>query len=312
MISLAGKTVLVTGATGFIGRHLVDRLRMIPGISLILLSRSGESGSPSGTAWVTSTLGQLTRNTWLDHGIDRIDVIFHFGAYTPKKSSEGNEIDEIYHDNLIGTRTLLESLPCTPEKFVFSSTLDVYSTSEPSQVLTEESRLGPASLYGASKVFCEHLVRVYAEKSGCAYAILRFGHIYGPGEGAYVKLIPQVIRAMLKHESPVIYGDGSAQRDFMFVGDAVEAAMRAATAISRQVGPLNIVSGQSRSIREFVDVLSSVSGFSGEIEYQAEKPNGVSLMLSAKKMFDVLGQWELCALEDGLHQEVNYFRSSND
>nr|WP_172624089.1 NAD(P)-dependent oxidoreductase [Rhodanobacter glycinis] len=312
MNSLAGKIVLVTGATGFIGRHLVDRLRMIPGISLILLSRSSKSDFAPEAAWVTSALDRLTRNTWLDHGIDRIDVIFHFGAYTPKKSSEGNEVDEVYHDNLIGTRALLESLPCTPERFVFSSTLDVYSTSEASQILTEESRLSPASLYGASKVFCEHLVRVYAEKLGYAYAILRFGHIYGPGEGAYVKLIPQVIRSMLKHESPVIYGDGSAQRDFMFVDDAVEAAMRAATAISRQVGPLNVVSGQSRSIREFVEVLSRVSGFSGKIEYQAEKPNGVSLMLSAKKMFDVLGQWELCALEDGLRQEVNYFRSGDD
>lgn len=308
MISLAGKTVLVTGATGFIGGHLLDRLRKVPGVRLILLSRSSEPCLASGDIWVRSALDQLTRETWANHGIKEIDVIFHFGAFIPKRSIEGDKIDEVYRDNLIGTRALLESLPCIPERFVFSSSVDVYSKSDTPIVLTEESSLGPTNLYGASKLFCEQLIRAYSSRSGCAYAILRFGHIYGPGEGLYVKLIPQVIRAMLINETPVIYGDGTTLRDFMFVGDAVEATMRAATVDQKKIDALNIVSGHSKTINEFVSLLAEASDFSGRIEYRAGAPGGISLIFSAKKMFETLGQWKLTPLQAGLLQEVNYFR----
>lgn len=307
MISLTGKTILLTGATGFIGSHLANRLRQIHGVKLILLSRKAAPESDSNLICVTSALNQLTRQAWLNHDVEKIDVVFHLGAFIPKNPSEVDAVDEIYCDNLLGTRVLLSSLPSIPERIVFSSTVDVYAPPKAGCILTEDSPLDPLSLYGASKLFCEHLIKAYSREHNCGYAILRYGHIYGPGEGAYAKLIPQVIKTLLNNGSPVLYGDGSVQRDFMFVGDAVEATIRAATSAHQKIEPINVVSGQSKPIREFVEKLSEIVGFPGEITYLLDKQGGRSLKFSNDRMLDILGCWDLLPLEEGLRQEINYF-----
>lgn len=308
MNSLTGKTVLLTGATGFVGSHLVRRLKQLSQIKLILLSRDVVCEANTNATWVISALHQLTRQVWLEHGIEKIDVVFHLAAFTPKNSNEADDVEKIYRDNLFGTRALLESLPSTPEKIVFSSTVDVYAPPMEGRILTEDSHLNPSSLYGASKLFCEHLIKAYSRTYACSYAILRYGHIYGPGEGAYAKLIPQVIKKLLKNESPVLYGDGSVQRDYMFVGDAAEATMRAATSTHGEIDSVNIVSGKSKPGSEVVDVLSKIVGFSGEPEYLPERSGGHSLEFSNRRMFDILGRWDLFPMEAGLRQEINYFR----
>ncbi len=305
---LSGKTILLTGATGFIGNHLAARLKQIPDVKLILLSRSQASEGTQNVVSVNCPLDRLTRQTWLNQHIGNIDVLFHLGAFTPKKSSDADKIEPIFTDNLIGTRTLLESLPATPRRIVFASTLDVYAPPPENGTLTELSPLQPPTLYGASKLFCEHLVKLFAKQYDCGYAILRYGHIYGPGEDAYAKIIPQAIRSLLSNESPVIYGDGSVKRDFLFVGDAVEASMRAAAGKHKTIEAVNIVSGESRTIRQYVEILARLIGYGGEINYQSDKPGGRSLRFDNAMMFDLLGCWDLCPLEDGLRQEIDYFK----
>lgn len=253
-------------------------------------------------------MDQLTSRFWQDNGIEHIDMVFHLGAFIPKNAGSGDSVAEIFRDNLQGTHALLESLPNAPEKVVFSSTIDVYGLEEDGGVLTEQSRLDPPTLYGASKLFCEHLIKAYSRKCGCGHALLRFGHIYGPGEGAYAKLIPQVIRALLRNESPVLHGDGQVLRDFMFVGDAIEATIRAATSREATIDPVNIASGTSRPIREYVEIITTLVGFSGGATFLPGKPGGRSLQFSNDRMFDALGHWELHPLEDGLRQEIDYFR----
>jgi nucleoside-diphosphate-sugar epimerase len=307
--SLSGKSILLTGATGFIGAHLANRLRQLPDIHLVLLTRQPLSSVARETI-VRSSLDQLTRSTWAEHRIDKIDVIFHLGAFTPKRGSEANAIEAIYRDNLIGTRTLLESLPNPPERIVFSSTLDVYAPPTKGQVLTEESRLEPVGLYGASKLFCEQLVKIHALQQGCGYAILRYGHIYGPGEAAYAKLIPQTIKTLLNHESPTLYGDGSALRDFMFVADAVEATIRAALSPHMHLEPINIVSGDSRPIRFYVELLAEILKTQKDIQYLREKPNGTSLRFSNLRLREMLGDWETVDMRDGLSQEIESYRNT--
>jgi UDP-glucose 4-epimerase len=306
---LSRKTILLTGATGFIGTHLANRLRQLPDIHLVLLTRQPLSPIAQETV-VRSSLDQLTRSTWAEHGISKIDVIFHLGAFTPKRGSEANAIEAIYRDNLIGTRALLESLPNAPEKIVFSSTLDVYAPPTEGQVLIEDSRLEPAGLYGASKLFCEQLVKIHALQQGCGYAILRYGHIYGPGEAAYAKLIPQTIKALLNNESPTLYGDGSALRDFMFVADAVEATMRAAVSTHMHLEPINIVSGDSRPIRFYVELLAEILNTSRNIQYLSEKPNGPSLRFSNLRLRETLGHWEAVDMREGLRQEVESYQNT--
>lgn len=307
MTPLDGKTILVTGATGFIGQHLVHRLRQISNVRLVLLSRKKYIAPNPFETWICSSLDQLSPDIWLDNKIDKIDIIFHLGAFTPKISSEANLEQSIIRDNILGTRALINSLPTPPERFIFASTLDVYS-SPGEKVLNEDAQIDPAGLYGASKVFCEHLVRINARIHGFASAILRYGHIFGPGEEAYNKLIPLLIRKLLKGEPPILFGNGNALRDFLYVEDAVEATLRAAFFAKMNIGPINIVRGESITIRDIAEKLIKVTGFKDKILYRKDKPSGGSFQFDNRLMKDLLGEWKLVSLADGLQYEVEYFR----
>jgi nucleoside-diphosphate-sugar epimerase len=221
-----------------------------------LLSRNPPSVLREGETWITVALDQLTSKIWQREGVGRFDIVFHLGAFTPKRSGNEESVAEIYESNLLGTRALLESMRDAPKKIIFASTLDVYAPQQNGYVLTERSPLLPATIYGASKLFCEHLVRAFAQRRGFGCAILRYGHIYGPGEEAYFKLIPATIQTLLRNEGPIVYGDGSSLRDFLYVEDAVEATLRAGTSEVDTSEAVNIVSGNSTSIREVVETLS--------------------------------------------------------
>lgn len=303
---LQGKTVLVTGATGFIGHHLAKRLRAIPDVRLVILSRREPQQSDSAT-WVQSGLDRLHTEVWLNAKIERIDIVFHLAAFIPKSTAEADNLAAIYTDNLLGTRCLLESFPSPPQRIVFASTVDVYALPTGDVALSEASRIAPATLYGASKFFCEQLISSYARQHKCGCAILRYGHIFGPGEEAFQKLIPQTIRGLLCGESPTLYGDGSAMRDLIYVEDAVEATLRAATVSESE--PINIVRDESITIRHVVETLADIMQFKEPIRLQADKPTGYSLQFDAGRMREVLGTWNYVSLEEGLRREVKHFQN---
>lgn len=307
MKQLEGKVILVTGANGFIGTHLATKLSKIAGVKLLLLSRKTKQSTQNNVTWIKGELGQLTPTYWRALAIGHIDYVFHLGAFTPKTSAEANQIDRVIDDNISGTRSLLQSLPGKPAKFVFASTLDVYAQPETGEVLTEKSKLSPSTLYGASKLFCESLVSAWAKEKGCDYAILRYGHIYGPGEEQYGKLIPVVIRNLLANQGPVVHGDGSALRDYFYVGDAVEATIRTALA-EKTTEPINIVRGESVTLIEIVQLLIRLTGNNMRINFMTDKPNGNSLRFDNNLMTTSFGNWSKTSLEEGLAAEVKAFR----
>jgi UDP-glucose 4-epimerase len=120
---------------------------------------------------------------------------------------------------------------------------------------------------------------MYAHNHGCHYAILRYGHIFGPGEEAYEKLIPRTIRQLMQGEPPVLYGDGSAERDFLYMDDAVEATLQAAIFNVRELDPVNIVRGESSPVFKIVEMLTAITKFQGNIRYMTDKLGGTSFAL---------------------------------
>ena len=307
--ALEGKTLLVTGATGFIGSHLVARLRQIRGAKLVLLSRRPRPPEADSVIWIQADCQILSPQLWHSVGVSRLDYVFHLAAETPKVGG-ATESDSDYVGNLTGTVALLESLPTVTKRFIFASTLDVYAPFNSGETISETSPIGPCGPYGVSKAACEHAVDEYSRSRGFNCTVLRYGHIYGPGEEAYCKLIPQAIRQLLLGQSPVVYGDGSTERDYLYVADVVEATLRAATSGKPSDGPVNIVRGVSIPIRSVVETLASLTNFRGNIRYLTDKPPGNSLRFDNRKMRVELGDWLAVPLEIGLRREVDYFRAS--
>ena len=185
------------------------------------------------------------------------------------------------------------------------------SAIQPGGAIDEASPVGPASLYGASKLFCEEMVRAWANRVEAPFAILRYGHIFGPGEEAYAKLIPQVIRRLLRGEAPVVWGDGTTTRDFLYVHDAVEATLRAVDHPA-SLEPINVVRGAAVSIGETVELLAQLTSFAGEVRYLLDKPSGISLRFDSTRMLSCLGTWPLVSLEEGLRREIPHMTALVD
>ena len=308
---MEGKTVLVTGAGGFIGQHLLQRLQEIPDIKLLALTRQfvNESAKSGVIQWLEGSLDNLTTTFWINHGIKHVDIIFHLGGFTPKVAKDANNLHLIYKNNIVGSQKLLDNLPNVPTRIVFASTLDVYEgNADPNVIIDETTSLIPSGLYGASKLFCEQMVMEYASQQGCGFAILRYGHIYGPGEMAYRKFIPEIIRKLIANESPIIYGDGSTLRDFLYVDDVVEATLRAAVHSSNALGPVNIVRGQSVPLHQIVDHLLTYTGRKVQPIYMQDKPNGLSLQFNNNLMMSLLEKWEFTSLWKGLEAQYDQFK----
>jgi nucleoside-diphosphate-sugar epimerase len=303
----AGKTVVVTGADGFIGRHLWNRLSQVGGIKLVRLSRRSQAYDAQNYSLLCVGLNGLKLGNWKNAGIDKVDILFHLAAFIPKNKSECNELTPICRDNLLGTQSLVSSLPSIPEMIVFASTVDVYATDF--LPLNENSPIKPMTLYASSKLFCEELIRTFSVQSNCPYKILRYGHIYGPGEEKFQKFIPITIVRLLKATPPLVFGDGLVLRDYLHVQDAVEATIRSALCNDAQPSIINVVSGESHSILETARILMQYTDFDGDIEFVGSDSPPCSIVFENSAMQTALGSWMKVDFTEGLKEEISYFRS---
>ena len=305
---MKGRTVLVTGANGFIGRALTSRLAG-EGAIVYALSRRGSDHAAAGVVPVATPLEELTADHWRRLGVGAFDSVFHLAAFTPKSRQDADDIDANFVSNLAGTRALLRSFDARPRRMVFTSTIDVYAPMPPDGVLNESSPVLASSVYAGSKICGERLALAWGAQSHVDTAILRYGHVYGPGEDAYQKLIPHTIRTVLAGQSPVIFGDGSAERDCVYVDDVVEATVRCALVERVPSHAVNIVSGVSHPVVEIVQRVIDATGASVTIDRRPALAADRSFRFDNRAMRDAFGGWPLVRLEEGLRAEVAHVRA---
>jgi UDP-glucose 4-epimerase len=259
--------VLVTGGAGFIGSHVADRC-LAEGCEVTVLddlSSGKREQVPAGARFVEMELNDPGLEDLFAEG--RFDTIDHHAAQIDVRVSVADPARDA-RSNVLGLLNLLEcGLRHGTRRIVFISSGGVLY-GEPARIPTgEDHPLLPLSPYGVAKLAGEQYLHYYAVVHGLEYAALRYGNVYGPrqsphGEAGVVAIFGSRI---LADEPITIFGDGTQERDYVFVDDIVEANWRAAT---RPLPPAdglaargwNIGTGRGTSVNELADRLMIIAG----------------------------------------------------
>lgn len=248
--------ILLTGGSGFIGSKILNKL----------ISNNSTSDVIALTSKQLNDVKCIIYKNINDFGLDKdyfndITHIIHAGAFIPKNTFEANDQSKCL-TNIEYTKELLSFNFKKLEAIIHLSTVDVYASTH--NRICENSKIDPISLYGASKFFNEKLVKYYADERGIKHFNLRIGHVYGPGEEKYKKVLPNAIRNVLLNTPIELWGDGSDLRSFIFIDDVVETVINALNTTS-DISDINVVSANSISIKDLLTKIIEISGKNLEI-----------------------------------------------
>ena len=252
-MELKKKNVLVTGSSGFVGRHLVKKLKEMGG---------------SVTCFDIANGRDVTK--WSDiRNVKNTDIVFHLAAATFVPLSQ-KDPRRIYEANVIGTLNALEICRLKGSKMIFASS---YVYGNPEYIpIDEKHPVKPMNPYARSKVLGEILCRNYYEDFGVRCIILRPFNIYGKGQRDFF-LIPEIIK-QLNTKTQLTLKDLTPRRDLVHVNDVVNAYIRAAVHDKQSFNIFNIGYGKSYSVLEVAEKLVELSGRRVQIKSLGEKRRG--------------------------------------
>jgi UDP-glucose 4-epimerase len=275
-----GERILVTGATGFIGRRLVSALQSTAQVAALV--RTAPTDPVPGVEYLLQDLAEPF--ALQDREFDRIVHCAH---------ADKGEARELFAVNVRGTFDLLEyAKRCRVQQFMFTSTGNVYGFG--ARPFTENDPLAPVGLYAATKAAAEELVRGYAGEMDTV--ILRLGAPYGAGQAAS-RLIPTLLRKVSEGEPVVLQNaDGNPRITPTQVRDVIEAIQRSFLLSGSHV--LNVAGTTHYSIRELTETIGRVCGHAPRYEHTIS-PIG-DIMLDTQRMHDVLGFTPRVPLAEGL------------
>jgi UDP-glucose 4-epimerase len=307
-MQLHEKRFLVTGGSGFVGSHVVDKL-VDAGVAEVVVfdkvPRPENLAQASARGMVTTVEGDVTDVDSVRRALDGVDGVFHMAVLplgpTVDQPRLGLEV------NVVGTFNVFEAAQAAGVgKVVFSSASSVYGDTD--ETMDETHPFGARTMYGASKIAGEYFLRSFNDQFGLPYVTLRYMNVYGPRqEGG---LVMAVARRVLAGKAPKITGDGSQSFDFVHVAD-VAGANIAAMASDVSAEEFNVGSGTEASAREIAEKLIEIVGTDVEVELD---PSVRVLMKrrvgSNRKAKEQLG-WEAeIGLDDGLRDTVEWIRAN--
>ena len=291
--------ILITGSSGFVGNAVLKRISLDHTDNQVFLLSSRENHE------YCTYLYEKNDEKYHWEIPDDFDIVVHIGAWTPKSTSEAQNIDNGF-DNILFTKSLIQSQKQL-KRIVFISTLDVYATTF--QAINENSMVKPISIYGYSKLFCEEIVRSWAGQHHVEYCILRLGHIYGVGEAAYKKLIPILIQQAIANNPINIFSTGKELRSFLNIDDCADIIWQAT--IGHMQGLFNVVSAQAVSVKDIAQMIKHLAGSKSEIIIQnrsVETRDCVFDNSHLKNSFNIQEK----KLEQGIKEEIEYFKSLSE
>jgi len=298
--------ILVTGAAGFIGSNLTERL-VKEGHEVTALDNM-HTGSESNiqavkgkVTFVKSSAGEIKNIK------EKFDVIFHQGTYSssPMYKENPHLVSNVIDDWI----SILEYAKTNKTKIVWASTSSVYNGQTPPH--KENMGVKITDFYTEARYAMERLAELYHKLHGVSVIGLRYFSVYGPHErskGKYANLISQFLWGMQKGEAPVVFGDGTQTRDFTYVDDIVEANMLAMKS-PIGFGIYNAGTGHAITINDMIALLGRKIKKNIKPEYVENKiQNYVQQTLAdTSKAEKELGFRAKVTLEQGIEKLISHY-----
>lgn len=305
-----GSVCLVTGATGLIGRQVVARLldlgKTVVSVSLDSISLPGVTDHIVGDLRDFSLCLDLTKE---------VDEVYHLagikGSLEVTKSRPASFLVPMLQLN---TNLLEAAARNRVSRLVYTSSIGAYSGAE---IFREEAGFSgdPMDTYpGWAKRMAELQVRAYSEEHGTSWAVVRPCNVYGPGDNFdpdNAMVIPSLMSKIRRGDSPVVvWGDGTAIRDFAFSGDVAKGILLAAAQGTRD-SFVNLGSGVGYSVTQLVATLQEFLDF--DVEFDSAVPSGFpKRVMDISRAKDWLGYEPETSLRDGLEETWNWFIDNGD
>jgi len=316
-MDLKDKRIMVIGGAGLIGSHIVDQLTQTEVKEIIIYDnffRGRQDNLRAAFKDPRVTLyphgGDVLHSDILERAMEGVDGVFHLAALWLLQCHEYPR--SAFDVNIRGTFNVIEAaIKQKVKRVVYSSSASVYGDALEIP-MTEDHPYNNFTFYGATKIAGEHMFKSLGHRYGLEWAGLRYMNVYGPRQdykGAYIAVMMKILDNIDQGLPPVVYGDGSQQYDFIYVGDIARANIKAMEA--NVTGKCyNVGRGIGTSIKELTELLLRLTGSKLPIEYkpagQTFVTNRIGSIAAADR--DLGFHWTV-DLEEGMKKLIEWRKS---
>ena len=309
------KKALVTGGAGFIGSHLTEDL-VVKGCRVTVLDNfsSGRRTNLNRVAADIEVIEDDIRNLQaVERAAKGCEVIFHLAAVVSVPQTVTQPLDSAMVNDL-GTLHVLEAARNAGSgSVVLASSSAVYGD-DPGLPKRESMMPKPLSPYAVQKITGEYYARIYHDLYGIDTASLRFFNVFGPRQdpsSPYSGVISIFMSKAVAQIGPIIYGDGTQSRDFVYVSDVVRAIIAAATAQAAAGRSINVGTGTSIDINRLWRTIAGMAGLSIVPRYDLPRAGDIIASVAAVDVAEsLLGFNAEVSLEDGLERTFRWYAAS--
>lgn len=300
--------ILITGANGFIGSHLIQAL-ILKGHFVVGLDRQKESLIKKINKYFS---GDVLDKKTVKRAMEKVEVVVHLAALTVRQEVTNNKIEAL-EVNVLGTKNILDAFlkSKSAKKFLFSSSGKVYGNIKSLPFIEKHPTLPLAidgNLYGKSKLIAEKLIDFYANQEK-SFIIFRIFNVFGPGQKDNF-LVPTILNR-IKESNEIISGNIKVKRDYIYIKDVAAAfALTIEKKINAGLSIFNICSGKPTSVKEIVSEISKIKKNPIKIKIDtslsslSRKDEKDIEYGSYKKIKEVLGWQPKYSLKKGLKELI--------